>query len=371
MTFRTSISSSHVAVWAFLLVVGASTVALAASLLETIDQEVTSIYDQSRDAVVKIHAERQLQIDILPMVPAHRIGTGFFIDKDGHILTAATVVGDADMCWIEWRGQKINARIIGRDPQTNLALLKIEPETGTTTPFLPQGDSDQLRVGSMVIAIGFPYDRPSVPVMGFVGGVEIQRGGHVFATSHIRAACRLSPGQGGGPLLNVHGEVVGMAVAAHMDDECCALPINAARKISADILEFGQAQHPWVGLGVSERQLAINPTQSNQWQVFIQQIYSNTPASSVGFRDGDIFVSISSNEVHRLADILNTMFYHRVGDKVEFTMLRNGGQEKFLLVVVARPAQEPFGSTPVPQIGPSQQNQWPTMVPASQDQYGR
>jgi S1-C subfamily serine protease len=162
-----------------------------------------------------------------------------------------------------------------------------------------------------------------------------------------------------------------MAVAAHMDDECCALPINAARKISADILEFGQAQHPWVGLGVSERQLAINPTQSNQWQVFIQQIYSNTPASSVGFRDGDIFVSISSNEVHRLADILNTMFYHRVGDKVEFTMLRNGGQEKFLLVVVARPAQEPFGSTPVPQIGPSQQNQWPTMVPASQDQYGR
>ena len=156
--------------------------------------------------------------------------------------------------------------------QTNLALLKIEPESGTATPFLLQGNSDELRVGSMVIAIGFPYDMPSEPVVGFVGGLDVQRGGHLFAPSHIRAECRLKPGQGGGPLLNVRGEVVGIAVAAHMDDQCCALPINAARKISADILESGQPQHAWVGLGVSERQLAINPTQSNQWQVFIQQM---------------------------------------------------------------------------------------------------
>jgi serine protease Do len=340
----------------------------AAGLLETIDQEVSSVYEKSKDAVVKIHAQRQFQIGGLSFIPSYRIGTGFFIDRDGHILTAATVVEDADACWIDWHGQKVNARILGRDPQTNLALLKIEPDAGTSTPFLPQGNSDELRVGSMVIAIGFPYDQPSAPVVGFIGGLDIQRGGHLFAPSHIRAECRLKPGQGGGPLLNVHGEVVGIAVAAHMDDECCALPINAARKISADILEFGQPQHPWVGLAITERQLAIDPTRSNHWQVFIQQIYSNTPASVAGFRDGDILVSITSNGVHRSADVLNTMFYHRVGDQVEFTVLRNGQEQKLLLVVGNRPAEEALDSPPLPQIGsPKRQGQWPTVVPASQD----
>lgn len=369
MTFPPSISNRRVTLWATLLVAATTTAVLAAGLLETIDQEVSSIYEKSRDAVVEIHAQRQLQIGNLLLVPLHRIGTGFFIDKAGHILTAATVVQDADTCWVDWRGQKVNARILGRDPQTNLALLKLDLEPGTETPFLPQGNSDELRVGSMVIAIGFPYDMPSAPVVGFVGGLDIQCSGHVFATSHIRAGCRLSPGQSGGPLLNVRGEVVGIAVAAHMDDQCYALPINAARKISADILELGQPQYSWVGLVVAERQLVVNPSQSSRWQVYIQQVYSNAPAASAGFQEGDILVGITSNDVHRSADVLNAMFYHRVGDKVEFTVLRNGQEEKLLLSVAVRPAQEAFGFLPPPRIvPPREQTQWPKVVPASHAQ---
>jgi serine protease Do len=364
MTYRASISRRRITVGAAFLVIASTTAVFAAGLLETIDQEVSAIYEKSRDTVVKVHAQRQLQIGNLPFSSSHRVGTGFFIDKDGHILTAATVVDDADSCWIEWHGQKINARIVGRDPQPNVALLKIEPTDNSGTPFLPQGDSDELRVGSMVVAIGFPYDLPSAPVVGFISGVDIRCGNHVFATSHIRASCRLSPGQGGGPMLNVRGEVVGIAVAAHADDQCYALPINAAHKICADILQFGQPQYTWVGLGVSERQLAINPTVSNQWQVFIQQIYSNTPAAVAGFRDGDTLLSITSNEVHRSADVLNTMFCHRVGDTVEFTVLRDGQEQKLLLVVGARPPQESFSAQPQSLKPPSQ---WLTVVPASQE----
>lgn len=368
MTFQTFSSRRRATLWVALLVATTPTAVFAAGLLETIDQEVSSIYEKSRDAIVKIHAQRQFHIGGVSLIPSYRIGTGFFIDRDGHILTAATVVEDADTCWIDWHGRQINARILGRDPQTNLALLKIEPEAGTATPFLPQGNSDELRIGSMVIAIGFPYDLPSTPVVGFIGGLDIQRGGHLFAPSHIRAECRLKPGQGGGPLLNVRGEVVGIAVAAHMDDQCCALPINAARKISADILQFGQPQHTWVGLGVSERQLAINPTQSNQWQVFIQQIYSNAPASAAGFRDGDVLVSITSNGVHRSADVLNTMFYHRVGDTVEFTVLRDGQEQKLLVVVGNRPPEEESNPSSISQTAaPQRQGQRLTVVPASQE----
>jgi serine protease Do len=368
MTYRASISKRRVTFWAVFLVIATTTAVFAEGLLETIDQEVTSIYKKSKDTVVKVHAQRQLQIGNLPSSSSHRVGTGFFIDPDGHLLTAATVVEDADNCWIEWRGQKINARVIGRDPQTNLALLKIEPAAGSLTPFLPQGNSDELRVGSMIITIGFPYDLPSAPVVGFVSGIDIHCGNHVFATSHIRAGCRLSPGQGGGPMLNARGEVIGIAVAAHTDDQCYALPINAAHKICADILQFGQPQYTWVGLGVSERQLAINPTVSNQWQVFIQQIYSNTPAAAAGFRDGDTLLTITSNEVHRSADVLNTMFCHRVGDTVEFTVLRGGQEQKLLLVVVARPPQESFGAQASRQLGPLKPpGQWLTVVPASQE----
>ncbi len=332
---------------ALLIAVTTSTV-WGEGLLETMDQEVSSIYEKSRDAVVRIHAQRQFQIGNLLLLPSYHIATGFFIDKDGHILTTATAVDNVDACWIDWRGQRISARIVGRDPQTNLAVLKINPENGTPTPFLPQGDSDALRVGSMVIAVAFPYDLPCAPVVGFVSGLDIQSNGHVFPTTHIRAGCRLSPGQGGGPLLNVHGEVVGIAVAAHADGQCCALPSNAARKISEDILEFGQAQHPWVGLNVSECSPAVDPVASDQRQVFVQEVFSNTPAAAAGFCNGDILVSITSNEVRRSADVLNTMFYYRVGDKVEFTVRRNGLEQKIMLTVGSRPPQEAFGSVPIP-----------------------
>jgi S1-C subfamily serine protease len=368
MKFPVSISKPRVG-WftAFLVAVTTSTV-LGESLLETMDQEVASIYEKSRDAVVKVHALRQLQIGNLVLLPTYRIATGFFVDKDGHILTTATAVDDVDTCWIDWRGRRITARIVGRDPQTNLAVLKINPESGAPTPFLPQGDSDALRVGSMVIAIAFPYDLPSAPVVGFVSGLDIQSNGHVFPTTHIRAGCRLSPGQGGGPLLNVHGEVVGIAVAVHADGQCCALPINAARKISKDILEFGQAQHPWVGLGVSERPPAVDPVESSLRQVFVQQVYSNTPAADAGFCNGDILVCITSNEVRRSADVLNAMFYHRVGDQVEFTVLRHGLEQRIMLVVGSRPAQEAFGSVSIPQlVPPGPSVPWPVAVPASQE----
>ncbi len=368
MTYRASISKWRYIPGIAFLVIAATTAAFAAGLLETIDQEVSSIYEKSRDTVVKVHAQRQLQIGNLPFSSSHRVGTGFFIDTDGHLLTAATVVEDADSCWIEWRGQKIDARVIGRDPQTNLALLKINPAPGNPTPFLPQGNSDELRVGSMIITIGFPYDLPSAPVVGFVNGIDIHCGNHVFATSHIRAGCRLSPGQGGGPMLNARGEVIGVAVAAHADDQCYGLPINAAHKIWTDILQFGRPQYTWVGLGVSERQLAVNPTVSNQWQVFVQQIYSNTPAAAAGFRNGDTLVSITSNEVHRSADVLNTMFCHRVGDTVEFVVLRDGQEQKLLLVVAARPPQESFGTQATLPPGPfTPPGQSLTLVPASQE----
>lgn len=352
---------------AALLVAVAGSTVFGESLLEAMDQEVSSLYEKSKDAVVRIHALRQFQIGNLLLLPSYHIATGFFVDKDGHILTTATAVDDVNSCWIDWRGQRFNARIIGRDPQTNLAMLEIKPDHETLTPFLPQGNSDALRVGSMVIAVAFPYDLPSAPVVGFVSGLDIENNGHVFPTTHIRAGCRLSPGQGGGPLLNVRGEVVGIAVGVHADGQCCALPINAARKIGEDILRFGQAQHPWVGLVVAEHSLAANAVESNQRQVFVQEVFSNTPAAQAGFINGDILLCIASNEVRRSVDVLNTMFYHRAGDRVAFTVRRDGVEQQIMLTVGNRPVQEGFGFVSIPQLAPAAPSvPRPAAVPVSQ-----
>ncbi len=350
------------------LVVDAATA--TAGLLETMDQEVSAIYEKSKSAVVKVHTQRLLQIGNLSLIPSHRIGTGFFIDKEGHLLTAATVVADAGSCWIDWNGQKMKARILGRDQQTNLALLTIDPGTNFATPFLPQANSDDLRVGSMVIVVGFPYDLSSAPVVGFVGGLDIRQGGRVFSTSHIRAGCRLSPGQGGGPLLNSRGEVVGIAVAAHMDDQCYALPINAARKIYCDILQFGQPQRTWVGLGITERPRNEEEAGAEESQVVVQQVYSNAPAAMAGFCEGDVLVKIGTNEVRRSADVLNTMFYRHVGDQMEFTILRGGLERKVSLAVAAQPANEPVMVQSVPEFSPLKLpvGGQPSIIPTSQEQ---
>lgn len=303
----------------------------ADSLLEAMDREVSALCAKSKDAIVKVHAHRPANSGGPVLGPVHRVGTGFFIDGEGRLMTSASVVAEATNCWVEWRGEEVPARVLGRDPLTNLALLQVERRT----PFLTAGNDSELRVGSMVIVIGFPYDQPSEPSVGFVTGSDIRCGGHNFPTSHLRAGCRLRPGQGGGPVLNHRGEVVGMAVAAHQQDQCYILPFHAAQKVARDIQKTGAPQHGWIGLSVSEQ-----ATTGTAWLVTVQQTYSNTPAASAGFRSGDVLLAIHTNQIRSAADILNHAFQHRRGDKLEFTILREGQRQQLTLTVAERPADD-------------------------------
>ncbi|HUK82793.1 MAG TPA: S1C family serine protease [Verrucomicrobiae bacterium] len=350
-----SISRPRLLAFVLTLALSAVGVASATSTLQSMDEEVSALYERTKDAIVKVHAQRAPIFGGLPFGPIHRVGTGFFIDGQGHLLTAATVVSEADTFWIDWHGRKIPANVIGRDPQTNVAVLRIDPLAcgGETqeTPQLKCGNPGELRVGSMVIAIGFPYDQPSAPTVGFVSGFDIKCGAYTFIISHIRAGLRLSPGQGGGPLFNACGEVVGMAVAAHLDNQCYALPITAAMRVTDDILARGEPQHGWVGLSVAERELNTPGTTGGQWQVYIQEVYSNTPAALAGFRDQDVLVGICTNEIRRTADVLNSMFYYRCGESAHFTVLRDGRPVSISLVIGKRPVEDPFLPKPA-QLAP-------------------
>lgn len=327
----------------------------ADSLLERMDSEVATLYEKSKDAVVKVHADLPASFARASVGPTHRVGSGFFIDKEGRFVTAGTLVDGAETCAIDWRGQRINARLIGRDPLTNLALLKID--TDQPTPNLSTGNSDELRVGSMVVAIGFPFEQPSEPVVGFVGGLDINCGKRVFPVSYIRAGCRLRPGQGGGPLLNARGEVVGLVVAAHSDDQCYAIPVNAVKKVAADIQHHGQPQYGWVGLNVAERQTIDAPTRS---QVCVKEVIANTPAAQAGFHEQDVLIRICTNEIRRSADVLNAMFYRRGGEPVKMSVIRAGATQELTVTVGLRPKDPDAPATDLPS-----QNFTPQIVPAS------
>jgi serine protease Do len=372
MKWPAFISEAGAATLAVSAALGAATMTRA-GLLESIDKEVSAIYERSKPAVVKIHAQRQPVFGNLPLLPSHRVGTGFFIDGEGRIVTAATVVQDAHRVWIDWHGREVEVKILGRDEHCNLALLKVEPAHCTgperPTPALPLGDSERLRIGSMVIAVGFPYDLPSAPAVGFVSGFDIRRGERMFLTRHIRASCRLSPGQGGGPLLNTQGEVVGIVVAAHLDDQCYAFPINAARTVCFELSEHGRPRRGWVGLGISERQLpATEPGGEPQWQVYVERVYSNTPAERAGFRDHDVLLSVAGRRVCRSADVLDAVFPYREGDAVSFSILRDGEPRQLTLTMGARPRPEPMPAAawPPPLLPQRPGTTGPVLVPATE-----
>lgn len=337
---RRPVSVSKIA-WAALFGLFLTVSAQSAGLLETMDSEVSALYERNRDAIIRVHTQRQTAF---PNAPSLRVGTGFFLDGEGRLLTSAMVVEAAEQCWIDWRGRKIPARVLGFDPLTNLAVLQVQPDqcVGTTEklPFVTLGDSDQLKTGSLIIAMGYPYDQPSAPVVGFVQGFDIKCGSRTFITSHIRTDCRLQPGQGGGPVFNTRGEVIGMAVAAHMENQSYVLPIKAAKKVFEDIVKHGAPQYGWVGLSVTERRFVSLSGALGEWEVFVEQVSSNTPAAKAGFQAQDVLIRIGTNEIHRAADILNTMFHRRCGDRVNMTVVRMGTTQEVVLVIGQRPPEE-------------------------------
>ncbi len=339
----------------FVLLFGAATFQAAAqepatNLLETINRRITALYLQTKDAIVRVYALHPPPISMLTLLPPRCIGTGFFIRADGTLVTAATVVNGAQACWVECNHHRLQVRILGVDPRCNLAVLKIDPaqcpNAPHETPFLTVAPDGETIAGSMVVAIGYPYDQPSAPSVGFIDGFDIRQGSHIFPVSHIRASCRLSPGQAGSPLLNSQGELVGVAVAAHQDDDCYALPALAARKVWTDILEKGAPQYGWVGLEVTEKHDHDVP------RLVVAQVFPETPAAKAGFRPGDTLVRIQTNAVHQLSDLMDTIFYRHQGDRVDFTVLRGDQSERLTVVVGGSPPTDAAPSAPPATLTP-------------------
>ena len=318
--------------------------AAGSGVFDQIAAEVSGVYEQAAPTVVRLRATDGSE---------QLAGTGFFIDGQGTILTAYAVVGQAESVSVEVNGRTFPAKILGRDPRSGVAVLKIN---ANQTPHLPLGEGMRLRPASAVVSVAFPYDLKAEPTFGFVAGFDVKYLTRFFATTHLRANLPIKPGQIGGPLLDSQGKVVGVLMLEIDEGKACyALPIEAAAKVASDIQKYGEPRHGWMGVGVM-------PDRSRPERgapVFVDRLYKGTPAEKSGLKMGDEVISIGNRPVREPSDILDAAFFSEVGGKVPVKVKRDGKEQIFTITVSARPDSsrivEPAPLFPNPSGGPANQ----------------
>jgi S1-C subfamily serine protease len=320
------------------------------TVIDSLSGEVQQIFNKASSAVVKIRAANLDQT---------LAGTGFFIDNKGTLLTAYDVVLESTRASIDYNGQQVELKIIGRDIRSGIALLKADLQN---TPFIPMGNSDNLKIASGLIGIGYAYNLPASPSFGIVTGFDFRYLNSFFATTHIRCNITVSPGQIGGPLLNSNGEAVAMMVFS-IDNgrECYGIPIKSANRIITDLRQYGTAKHGWVGVGVIES----DPDKPYAHAVYVSHLYNNTPAANCGLEKGDQVISIGDRKIHNPQDILDAAFFAKVGSNTPIHIIRNDKELTFNLKIIERPALKRPTATPLPYQPPPQTHE-PIRVKAQQ-----
>lgn len=290
----------------------------------SLSREVKDVFDRCAKAVVKIEATDQ---------HGELSGTGFFIDPTGTLYTAYSVGGEAENVTVEFKGKKYPARQLMADLRSGIAMLKVD----LASPALPIGNSDQLEIATPVVAIGYPLDLAETPSFGMIAGFDRKCFGGYFPTRHLRVNLPPQRGEGGAPLLNLKGEVIGILLYSFENNSSCyALPIEAAEKIRSDFVRFGEPRHGWIGANVAEASVAVEGSRA-----VTKDIMSDTPAAESGMKPGDVVLQIGRTKVHEPEDILDASFFLTAGEVVPITVMR--GNEKLTFNVQAdfHPASQP------------------------------
>jgi serine protease Do len=270
------------------------------------------------------------------------LGSGFIISPDGYIFTNNHVVEQADKILVKLStGKEYEAKIIGKDAKTDLALIKIKP--GENLPVIDIGDSDKLRVGDWVIAIGNPFGLEQTVTAGIVSAKGRVIGAGPY-DNFIQTDASINPGNSGGPLFNMEGKVVGIntAIVAQGQGIGFAIPINMAKVILPDLKSKGKVTRGWLGVSVQDitEDIAKNLKLKDINGALISDIFKGDPADRAGLKTGDIIIEVNGKKIKDSHELLITIATFHVGDRVEVKVLRDA-QEKIFHVIVAERKGQP------------------------------
>ncbi len=280
--------------------------------------------------------------------PRRGMGSGFFIDPEGHMLTNYHVVEGADEIIVTF--QKKNGQsekeykgiLIGKDSKTDIALLKVERDPGDNTPFpyLKMGDSDRLEVGEWVVAIGNPFGLSHTVTVGVVSAKDRVIGAGPY-DEYIQTDASINPGNSGGPLINIKGEVIGINTAIISGNTGgnvgigFALPINMAKDILSDLKEKGVVTRGWLGVMIQRitPELAQSFGLKETEGALVGDVIPNSPASSAGIMRGDVIVSFNRQEVKTMAALPKIVAGTRPGETVPVEVIRDGKKRTFNVTI--------------------------------------
>ena len=323
---------------------------------------LVDLFEKSDDGVVKVSVRKSVEL------PAGRsLGSGFVYDVSGHIITNNHVVEGSQKTTVTFLdGTSYNAEVVGTDPYTDLAVIKVDVDTSLLHP-LPLGDSSTLRVGEQVAAIGNPFGLSGSMTSGIVsqlGRLLSTPGTASFSIPDvIQTDAAVNPGNSGGPLLNMKGQVIGITTAiqsatGEFSGIGFAVPSNTVSKIVPILIKEGKYKHPWLGISGADidpdlaKILALQDTRG----FLIVNVVKDSPAEKAGLHGstetkeidgikyqigGDVILSVDHKDVRKIDDILIYLQREKkVGDTINLEILREGRTTNFELTLEERPNKD-------------------------------
>ena len=269
-------------------------------------------------------------------------GSGVVLTPDGYIVTNNHVVEGADEVEVTFNNKvKKTATIIGTDPTTDLALIKVE---ASDLPFLTFGDSDNVRIGEWVLAVGNPFKLTSTVTAGIVSAKARNLsilGEGTSVESFIQTDAAVNPGNSGGALVNTKGELIGInaAIASHTgsyEGYSFAIPSNIVRKVVDDLLLYGTAQRGYLGVQIAEltQELAEKEGLENIDGVYVAEVTEGGAAKLAGMKSGDVITAINGKKVNSTTQLKENIGQYRPGDKVDVEVNRNGHHHHYELTLL-------------------------------------
>jgi len=287
-------------------------------------------------------------------------GSGFIIREDGYLVTNAHVVGDAERIQVRLTdGRRFEGKVVGLDERVDLALVKIDAKG---LPVASLGDSNRTRVGEFVLALGHPFGLEQTVSFGIVSrkGAPIQVAAPGF--EFIQTDAAVNPGNSGGPLVNMAGEVVGVnSMAAINGTIGFAIPVNLVKALLPQLAEKGKVEWGWLGVSIAEvpDEEAAKFGLKEAKGVLIRQVVAGQPADQGGIKANDVVVSVDGSPVEGPRDLQRIISSTPVGTSVKISLMREGKATEVAVTVGAYQAQPRVPRRPAPAPGPRQPSPQP------------
>ena len=323
--------------------------------LARLNQAMIRLAKSLRPAVVQIGvsgekgSEQDLPQDHPPLPPGERprVGSGIILSEDGYILTNQHVIEQAGEIEVQLMDdRKFPAKVVGKDARTDLALLKVD---ASGLPVLPLGDSDKLEVGELVLAIGNPFGLEHSVSLGIVSRKGRALGSAGTFTDYIQTDASVNPGNSGGPLLNMRGEVIGINTAVIPNRQVAfAIPINLAKSLLPELQTRGRIAWGFLGVSIQDvtQELAKAMGVPDVKGALVNNVLAGQPAEMAGIKRGDIIVQFDGKAISTVRALQRAVSFTPVGKQVEVQIFRGGKLETMTVKVGEAATAERRAATP-------------------------